>query len=83
LTLLETKEDKKRQEVVTQSVLSHNNTRVELGFENSSLLGFGTKPVQKPREEEQPQRNHNEKPGYKGKKVQQKVVMKEEDFPSL
>ena len=47
LTLVETKEDKKRQEVVKQNVLNHTNTKVELGFGSSELLGFGTRPAQK------------------------------------
>ncbi len=50
LTLIETKEDKRRQENVKQNVPQQNNTKVELGFENSKSLGFGSKPVQKQRE---------------------------------
>lgn len=83
LTLLETKEDKKRQETVKQNVTQHNNTRVEIGFGNSEILGFGsTKPVQKQREEE-PQRNQTN--GQKGGKrvPQTKVNLKEDDFPTL
>lgn len=50
LTLVETKEDKKRQEGLKQNILQHTNTRVEMGFGNSELLGFGTtKQSEKPR----------------------------------
>lgn len=85
LTLLETKEDKRKQETVKQNIAQQNNTRVELGFGSSEILGFGSKPVQKPREEEQqPQQRNNNDKGYKGKKTTQaKVALKEEDFPSL
>jgi len=48
---------------------------------NSEFLGFGTKPAQKPKEEEQP-RDTNTKGGYKGKKGP-KVALKEDDFPTL
>ena len=82
LTLLETKEDKKRQEVVRENVPQHNNTRVELGFNNSEILGFGTsKPVQRPREEEPRAQNNNGQKG--GKRNQTKVNLKEDDFPTL
>lgn len=47
LTLIETKEDKRRQENVKQNVLLHNNTRVERDLANSEILGFGNKPVQR------------------------------------
>lgn len=50
LTLVETKEDKRRQETTKQNVAQQNNTRVEFGVENASVLGFGTKPAQKQRE---------------------------------
>lgn len=49
LTLIETKEDKRRQENVKQNILQHNNTKVELDLGNPEILGFGTKPAQKPR----------------------------------
>lgn len=83
LTLVETKEDKKRQEIVKQNLTQHNNTRVEMDLGNTEILGFGTKPVQKPKEEEG-QRNHHER-GHKGapKKTHQKVVINEDDFPTL
>jgi len=50
LTLVETKEDKRRQETVKQNVLLHNNTKIEMNLGDSGLLGFGTKPVPKQRE---------------------------------
>lgn len=51
LTLVETKEDKRRQETVGQNLTQQNNTRVEMNLGNSDILGFG-RPVQqqKPRE---------------------------------
>ncbi len=82
LTLVETKEDKKRQEVVKQNITQHNNTKVEMDFGNSEILGFGTKPAQKPREEEG-QRNHQERGHKGGKKTHQKVVLNDDDFPTL
>ena len=78
LTVLETKEDKKKQEGVKQNVLQHNNTKVELGFGNSELLGFGTRSAQKPREEE-PHHDNKHQKGRKGPKV----ALKEDDFPTL
>lgn len=78
MTLLETKADKKRQEVVKENVLQHNNTKVENDFGNSELLGFGTKPAQKQREEE-PQQDPKYQKGRKGPKV----ALKEDDFPTL
>jgi hypothetical protein len=63
---------------VKQNVLQHNNTKVELGFGNSELLGFGSRPVQKQREEE-PQQDHKYNKGKKGPKVN----LKEDDFPTL
>ncbi len=84
LTLLETKEDKKRQEVVRENVPQHNNTRVELGFNNSEILGFGTsKPVQRVREEEPRAQNNNTNGQKGGKRNQTKVNLKEDDFPTL
>jgi len=50
LTVVETKEDKRKLEVVKQNLTSHNNTKVQLDLGNPELLGFGTKPVQKQRE---------------------------------
>lgn len=50
LTLIETKEDKRKQENVKQNILQHNNTKVELDLGNPEILGFGTRPVQKQRE---------------------------------
>jgi len=50
LTLVETKEDKRKQETVKQNVLLHNNTKVEMNLGDSELLGFGTKPAPKQRE---------------------------------
>lgn len=52
LTVVETKEDKRRQETVSQNLTQHNNTRVEMNLGNSDILGFGQKPAQqqKPRE---------------------------------
>ncbi len=47
LTLIETKEDKRRQESTKQSVLLHNNTKVERDLANSEFLGFGNRPAQK------------------------------------
>lgn len=78
--LVETKEDKKRQEGVKQNILQHTNTRVEMDFGNSELLGFGaTKQTQKPREEENHTGKHHHHKGTKGPKV----VLKEDDFPTL
>lgn len=47
--MIETKEDKKRQETLKQNISQHNNTKVELDLGNPELLGFGTKlaPKQK------------------------------------
>lgn len=82
LTVIETKEDKKRQETVRENVPQHNNTRVELGFNSSEILGFGTtKAVQRPREEEPRAQTNNGQKG--GKRNQTKVNLKEDDFPTL
>lgn len=79
LTLLETKEDKRRQEVVKQNILVHNSTKVENDFGNSELLGFGTRPVQKHSTEE----HHHDAKHQKGAKKGPKVALKEDDFPTL
>lgn len=79
MTVIETKEDKKRQETVKQNVLQHNNTKVELGFGSSELLGFGSRPAQKPREEEPQHDSKHQKGARKGAKVN----LKEDDFPTL
>jgi hypothetical protein len=63
---------------VKQNVTQHNNTKVELGFGNSELLGFGSRPVQKQREEE-PQQDNKYNKAKKGPKVN----LKEDDFPTL
>lgn len=83
LTLIETKEDKRRTENIRQNITQHNNTRVETGFGNSEILGFGaTRTVQRPREEE-PQRIQPTNGQKGGKRTQTKVNLKEDDFPTL
>ncbi len=51
LTLLETKEDKRKQETVGQNLTQHNNTRVEMNLGNSDILGFGQ---QRPAQQQRP-----------------------------
>ena len=60
--------------------------------DNAEILGFGAKPQRKEREEEPREnrdRNHDQKgakggkDNRKGPRVQNKVNLKEDDFPSL
>lgn len=77
LTVLETKEDKKNNERNAQGAVKFSSARVGLD-ENLGGLGFGQKPTRKVEERREVK---NEPRGGKGKK--ERVVINDDDFPSL
>lgn len=87
LQVLETKEDKRRQEAENkQNVNKQNNTRIDMDNANSEMLGFGTKPApqRQPREEEpRDNRDNRDNRGKGGKRTNNKAVINNDDFPTL
>lgn len=75
MTVLETKEDKKNSERSKQAEVKYA-ARTGLD-ENLEGLGFGQKPTKK----EEDKKDSKPEPRGKGKK--EKVVINEDDFPSL
>lgn len=80
---MNTKEDEKKKDRNTQAKKREYSDKVGLSDNmNPDMLGFtnkSKKPERKEREEE-PKENRNQNKKRKG---QEKVVLKEEDFPSL
>ena len=78
---MQTKEDKREGEndKKAQNSIKFSDTRGQLD-ENLGALGFNSKPSKQPAEKKEAKSEHRGK-GGKGKK--QKVVLNEQDFPSL
>ena len=81
---METKEDKKQEsrnkvQVKKQQIQPGSSTN-----EDAELLGFHSKPSVKPRERDDKPREKDEKPQReRGGKKKEKVVLNDDDFPSL
>jgi hypothetical protein len=88
LTVIETKEEKKQSERNAQNAVKRTDNRTGLD-ENLERLGFGSKPVVKRTEERrEPREQKDAKPEPRGAKAPRggkggKVVLNEDDFPSL
>lgn len=89
LTVLETKEDKRSKEErgKVQSSRRDLKNQIARNDDNAEILGFGAKPQRREREEE-PRENRDQKGGKgkdnrKGGRAQNKVNLKEDDFPTL
>jgi len=80
LTLIESKEDKKNSERNSQNFVKFNSSKVGLDENVESLGLFAKKEQQQQRKPEEKRENKHE---YKGKGKKDKVVIHEEDFPSL
>lgn len=78
--MIESKEDKKNSERNSQNFVKFNSSKVGLDENVESLGLFAKKEQQQQRKPEEKRENKHE---YKGKGKKEKVVIHEEDFPSL
>jgi len=79
LILVESKEDKKLSERNTQNFVKFTSSKVGLDETIESLGLFGKKVPQKTEEKKE----HTNKYEHKGKGKKEKVVISQDDFPSL
>ena len=79
MTVIETKEDKKQNDVKTQNVVKFSDNRGGQ-VENKEVLGFNSRPSKQSEERREPKSDNR---GKGGKNRKDKVVLNEEDFPTL